>query len=592
MPEEVVRPTQHKEEVSPHKSNQQSVSFPRERSTALLEHSEVRIAQPQASHPLAAHVPTEDTCDSGGTPQSVPSSALNILASACATICASPTPPSKRTATPVGCTSTEAGDDDNISSRSLSCIKSDKPPPSQPSVTSPSPRPAQTRLSPSPEPTSQAPTTLPMADKPSLPTVSVSPPSADTPHSPATLPRPVSTSDAPPKQRSARAHSSATAQSDLRAPRHKLHNFRIRAAPPAPADPQARILAERPWTLREAYLLVFVTTHCPTVGPEREYWPAVCDLYNYMLMFPQLHAWASRTEAEAGLDRENSTRRRHAFWAAFWKELCAHWRGPYDVGPQATKLQHVADAFLAMCVGKADEVERAGTPTAALWNVAGGAGEEAVAAGGGDQHKDKGQMLRSMSGFTPGADGWYDVAFPPLPHVYDSMHTQPWAGVWDELIHSPMGADFRMRRSTVEAFGRVYELLGPRYPRRTPWECWHRWAVPITKVSKGEDYTIEHLPNKSIVVRAVGDQWVAAHQREGESPSTKSQSIDAGSAPSVLRNTYSGPGARKALNDERAESGCDVVGDGYRDTSGEKGNEHGVGPKAASVGPTRNTQAE
>ena len=291
-------------------------------------------------------------------------------------------------------------------------------------------------------------------------------------------------------------------------------------------------------------------------------------MYNYMLMFPQLHAWVARTEAGAGIDCGKPMRRSHAFWVAFWEELCAHWRGSYDVGPQSTKLQHVADAFLDMCIGKAEEVERAGAPTTALWNVTGGAGEEGADASGRDQHK--GQMPGSGNEFKPGADGWYDVTFPLIPHVYDSMHTRPWMGVWEELIHSPMGADFRMRRSTVEAFGRVYELLGPRYRRRTPWECWYRWAVPLTKVSRKGDHTIEHLQNKSIMVRRVGDKLVDPQQGKAESPLAGSESTAAGSAPSVVAKTCIGAGARNVLDDVRAGSANAAVEDRHRDPSGEE----------------------
>ncbi|EPS99941.1 hypothetical protein FOMPIDRAFT_91243 [Fomitopsis schrenkii] len=440
----------------------------------------------------------------------------------------------------------------------------DTPPPSQTSVTS-SPREVRTPLSSSPALTvSSTSNANPMTDKPISPTVRASS-RTDSPSQSAAAP-PVSAPDEPHKPRSSQSQRDATAQSDLRPLPNSRRNWNVESVPPEPAD-KARLLANRPWTVRETYLLAFVATLCPLAGPPDEYWPAVCDLYNYMLMFPQLHAWVARTEADEGLDQEDAPRKRHAFWEAFFRELCAHWRGSYDVGPQSTKLQHVADAFLAMCVGKAREEMEVNSPTGSLWNVAGGARDESAGPSGGEQCEW--QILGSKGAFIPGKDGWYDAAFPPPPLVYNPSRARPWIDIWRELIRSPMGTDFRMRHSTVELFGRVYELLGPLYLRRTSWECWYRWAVPKTKVSEGKDCTIEHAWNGSIVIRSVSDRTAERH-RETESWAVESHRTAASRGQSAVVNATSGASAQNELNSGRTESAAAAVEDRHEGSHGEE----------------------
>lgn len=495
-------------EIDPiERGRKNSVSATRGHSTDTPGCSSMHASQPQASHPHTVSTVTEDTSGLTQVLQSVRGSPLNILA-VCATMRKAKLPRLNPTLSAVCSAREQTGDDEGACTGSLSQSNADTPPSSPTSVSS-FPRapinssPALTVASPS--------YANKMSEKPTSPTVHASSRTA----SPSQIP---SAPDEPRKLRSAHSRQDATAQSDLRPLPHACRNWNVESAPPAPAN-EEWILANRPWTLREAYLLAFVATLCPHEGPPEEYWPAVCDLYNYMLMFPLLHAWVARTEEEAGIDRGDAPRSRRVFWEAFFRELCAHWRGSYDVGPQSRKLQHLAEAFLNMCVKKAREEVEMRTPTGALWNVAGGARDGSAGPSDGDQYEW--QMLGSMDAFKPGEDGWYDVALPAPPLVYSSSRTWPWAHAWMGLVSSALGGDFRTRRSTVEVFGRVYELLGPLYPRRTPWECWYRWAVSGAKVSRGGDCTIEHAYNGSILIRSVGDEM---EEHRGAADSSEAES--------------------------------------------------------------------
>ncbi|TFY51815.1 hypothetical protein EVJ58_g10365 [Rhodofomes roseus] len=81
-------------------------------------------------------------------------------------------------------------------------------------------------------------------------------------------------------------------------------------APSLPANAK-KILAHCPWSIREVYLLVFIITQ---LSPGQNDWESISDLYNYMLMGPDLHIWMLNTAYDLRVHGE----RQDEFWAQFW----------------------------------------------------------------------------------------------------------------------------------------------------------------------------------------------------------------------------------------------------------------------------------
>ncbi|KAH9840706.1 uncharacterized protein C8Q71DRAFT_420578 [Rhodofomes roseus] len=253
-------------------------------------------------------------------------------------------------------------------------------------------------------------------------------------------------------------------------------------APSLPANAK-KILAYCPWSLREAYLLVFIITQ---LSPGQNDWESISDLYNYMLMGPDLHIWMLNTAYDLRVHGE----RQDEFWAQFWMLM---WENKTRWDDSGRHRSERAKTFLQSVIDKAYRQTR----PPERGDVSGVTSMQLLSS-------ELAGMAHLFS-----EDRWYNVDFDessPLrydPSLAGALLTLTWAGVPSTHV----GQSAALRPAAVEAFACLYGLLptGPRYPLRAPWECWYRWNVRLWKtVSKNEDYTIDRSADGVIIIRRAG----------------------------------------------------------------------------------------
>ncbi|OCH87753.1 hypothetical protein OBBRIDRAFT_837130 [Obba rivulosa] len=225
--------------------------------------------------------------------------------------------------------------------------------------------------------------------------------------------------------------------------------------PEAPPDPLA-LLTEAPWSVVEVLLLLHIVAHFP---PSVFGWERITDAYNYALMEHSLQEWFSATGAQVDEEDAWMLKAEQRYIALQFQRMRS------DRMREAPKAKPVAQTIPPTY---AEVLRRRLQP-------------------------------RQPQPTTPPQSR-------PHPFCLRVAHRPPLTFPSDLACFYEAIVEFRIQQPLAEENAQLAELLRvlymefkPRFPLRSPWECWHRWCVPYISVSDDEQREVERSEESAIL---------------------------------------------------------------------------------------------
>ncbi|KAI0739574.1 hypothetical protein C8Q80DRAFT_1274641 [Daedaleopsis nitida] len=233
---------------------------------------------------------------------------------------------------------------------------------------------------------------------------------------------------------------------------------------PEPPQNPVEYLQKTAWTMAEALLLLEVVANYP---PAEHGWNFIAEVYNNLIIWPPLREWFSKQAALTNEeDKQMITLLKNMATEA--RQL----RAPNSSTPGSANARAAASNGTTAATKTAKVAER-GQPVSSSSSTARAEASASARNGrNGDAYFFTQLPIplekRGPPGTTPPPPA---QRFLPLPRPRPPI-TLPSAQA------RALSALMRTSRSTTVEYRALFTMCKPRFPPRTPWDCWHRWCTP------------------------------------------------------------------------------------------------------------------